>query len=73
MHSKTEQAPSRILRRRQVEDLTGLSRSSIYREIEYGRFPRPVRLTAQSVGWRETDIDQWLESRPTTDEAAVAG
>lgn len=73
MQRTTEHAPSRILRRRQVETLTGLSRSSIYREIEHGRFPRPVRLTAQSVGWREADIVAWLESRQPTGEMAVAG
>ena len=34
----------RLLRRRQVEEVTGMSRSSIYRLMQNGEFPRPVRV-----------------------------
>ena len=37
------------LRRKAVEDLTGLSRSAIYDLMAKGAFPRPVRLTAKAV------------------------
>ena len=52
-----------ILRRRQVEARTGLSRSSIYDFIKAGNFPSPVALGARAVGWVESDIDAWLQSR----------
>lgn len=52
-----------ILRRKQVESRTCLSRSSIYKMMSDGRFPKPVSLGARSVGWIENQIDQWLESR----------
>ena len=39
----------RLLRRREVEELTGLSRASIYRLMRRGRFPRPVRVSATAV------------------------
>lgn len=55
---------SRYIRRTEVEDLTGLSRSTIYRLMDAGQFPRPIRLTQKAVGWKETDIAAWLESRP---------
>ena len=55
----------RLLRRRQVEAITGLARSSIYRQMELGSFPRPVRVGPTAVRWRESDITQWMESRPT--------
>ncbi|MBF9060754.1 AlpA family phage regulatory protein [Rhodobacterales bacterium HKCCSP123] len=53
----------RILRRSEVEDRTGLSRSTIYAWIRHGKFPRPVKLGERIVAWRESDIDRWLESR----------
>ena len=53
-----------ILRLPGVQQRTGLGRSTIYREMAQGRFPRSVQLTLRSVGWRETDIDAWLEARP---------
>ena len=54
----------RLLRRRYVEEITGLSRSSIYRLMLEGEFPRPVRVGPTAVRWRESDITAWLESRP---------
>lgn len=52
-----------ILRRKQVEDRTGLSRSTIYLRVQKGTFPRPVNLGARAVGWLESEIDSWLASR----------
>lgn len=50
----------RILRRAQVEALTGISRSTIYQRIQQGTFPAPVRLGPRAVGWRAGDIDAFL-------------
>lgn len=61
-----------ILRRKQVEIRTGLSRSSIYARIrpnpkrpsEYDpTFPKPVQLGAKAVGWIESEINQWLAAQ----------
>lgn len=46
-----------------VRDVTGLSTTSIYRMMKRGDFPRPVRLGKKAVGWRESDLKKWLESR----------
>lgn len=53
-----------ILRRVQVQARTGLSRSSIYKMMQDGDFPKQRLLGKKMVGWRQVDIDQWLESRP---------
>ena len=53
----------RVMRRPEVEHVTGLSRASLYRLIGKGHFPNPVKLSSNSVGWREADIREWLESR----------
>ena len=54
----------RLLRRREVEELTGLSRASIYRLIRDGRFPAPVRVSDAAVRWKASDITIWIQSRP---------
>ena len=54
----------RLLRRREVEELTGLSRASIYRLMRDDRFPLPVRVSDTAVRWRASDINVWIESRP---------
>ena len=50
----------KLLRRRDVEELTGLSRASVYRLISEGEFPRPVRVSAtgrQVEGQRHRCMD----------------
>ena len=39
----------RLLRRPEVEELTGLSRASIYRWMGSGKFPPPVRVGSIAV------------------------
>lgn len=54
----------KILRLKEVKEITGLSRSTIYLEIAKGKFPKQIQLTgARSVGWHESAIIQWVESR----------
>lgn len=53
-------APDKILRLRTVLERTGLSRSTIYRKIEDGTFPRQVRISEHCCGWRESDIGRWI-------------
>ncbi|WP_071852937.1 helix-turn-helix transcriptional regulator [Burkholderia ubonensis] len=49
-----------ILRRKQVERETGLSRSHLYQRIKDGTFPAPIKLGLKAVGWRAGDIDRFL-------------
>lgn len=39
------------------------SRSWIYCEVNAGRFPKPIRIGARAVVWREVDIAVWLQAR----------
>lgn len=50
-------------RRTEVEEITGLSRSTIYGLMNQGEFPRPIRLTRKAVAWPESVITEWLSSR----------
>jgi prophage regulatory protein len=52
-----------ILRRKQVEARTGLSRSTIYLRIARGEFPAPVSLGARAVGWNSDDVQKWIAER----------
>lgn len=53
----------RLLRRPEVESLTGLSRAGIYQKMAQGQFPRPVRIGRRSVAWPLSVIDEWIEAR----------
>lgn len=60
----------KILRRHEVQDLTGLPRSTLYRMISEGRFPGPVKLSERSVGWDSILVHAWLEQVLAPEQAA---
>jgi len=41
---------------------TGLTRSTLYRKIKEGTFPRQVRISIHGAGWRESAVNQWIEN-----------
>lgn len=49
----------------QVVELTGRSTASIWRDEKAGRFPKRRRIGIRSVGWLSSEIEAWIESRPT--------
>lgn len=53
----------KIIKRVEVEAITGLSRSSIYSKMEDGSFPKSIKLSTRSVGWLEHEVQAWLENR----------
>jgi prophage regulatory protein len=53
-----------ILRLPDVCKVTGLARSTVYRDTARGSFPRPVQLGPGSVGWLESEVQAWIDSRP---------
>ena len=56
----------KFFRRPDVESLTGLSRASIYRLMDDGEFPRPVRVGKRAVAWREADLELWANKLTET-------
>ena len=53
----------RIIRLPEVTNLTGISRSNIYAHIKKGKFPKQINLGARSVGWVESEIQEWIRQR----------
>lgn len=59
----TSPPTDKIIRSKDVQELTGLSRTTIWRLEREGKFPARVPLTASNVGWRLTDLQEWIKSR----------
>jgi len=53
-----------MLRVPQVLERTGVCRASLYNWIREGKFPAPVELGGNSIGWPESEIEAWVASRP---------
>ena len=69
----TEKPKRSFIRMNEVISRTGYGRTSIYRKMEDGDFPKSVKLggppkdpsafDSRAVAWIEDDVDQWIESR----------
>jgi prophage regulatory protein len=53
----------RFIRRREVQRLTGLSRSSLYRLIAEKDFPPAIQLSTNTVAWLESEVNVWILDR----------
>lgn len=42
---------------------TGISRSTLYRMVAAGDFPRPIRLTERASAWSSAAVDAWIASK----------
>jgi prophage regulatory protein len=63
-----------LIRRKDVQAITGLSRSAIYQLIQEGKFPASIRLSARAVAWPQSAIDAWITERiKSSRKAATTG
>ena len=60
---------NRILSLPEVQSVVPYSRSSLWRLEKSGDFPKRIKLTpnGRRVGWKESEIQRWIESRQATD------
>ena len=54
---------TRLIRLPEVQHRVGLGRSTIYRWMAEGKFPKPVQLGGYSVAWAEDEVEHWIASR----------
>jgi prophage regulatory protein len=77
MHLVSETRPpvqrDRLLRLPQVEEVTGLKKSTLYRLMREGRFVRCVQVTPRCTAWPESLVLQWVQDRIKAAAAAPAG
>lgn len=52
-----------LLREKEVCKLISISRTTLWRWHNWGDFPRPIHLGANTVRWRSADVIKWLHKR----------
>ena len=52
----------RILRIGTVLQKTGLTRSTLYRKIQRGEFPKQIKLSERCAGWRQSEVSAWMRN-----------
>lgn len=63
-HSFDGRDNARVLKLKQVAAIVGLAKSSIYRKVKEGTFPKPIKLaSARASGWISTEVYDWIDDQ----------
>ena len=57
------QAPIKVLRAPDTCAIIGLKRAALYRLVQRGQFPKPIKISTKLSGWLDSEVYAWLESR----------
>ncbi len=60
----------KLLNQKQIVDLVGLSRTTIWRLERAGQFPRRLKVSRKAVRWIQAEIVDWINSRPLAGKEA---
>ncbi len=77
MHVVSSTSPATVRKIRRigavpdVEAATSLKKSTLYRLVREGKFPRPIQLTPRRVGWDMEAVEAWIQQR--VDDAQALG
>jgi prophage regulatory protein len=73
LEQKNNKPKNKLIRFPEVMSRTGYGRTSIYRKMEDGSFPKSLKLggppkdpnvfDSRAIAWIENEVDQWIESR----------
>jgi prophage regulatory protein len=73
LDQKNNKPKNKLIRFPEVMSRTGYGRTSIYRKMEDGSFPKSLKLggppkdpnvfDSRAIAWIENEVDQWIESR----------
>lgn len=61
----------RIIRLKEVLQKTGLTRSTLYRKVAARTFPRQIAISTRCMGWRQSDLDDWLRNPLAYEQATI--
>ena len=65
MQTHLPRTPERLIRLPEVRRRVGLGRSTIYRLMDLGAFPKARKLGLRAIAWSEAEVDGWIEGKLT--------
>lgn len=59
---KSEQ-PTRLLRIKEVSEISGLKLSTIWKYVKLQEFPQPFKLSMRVTVWDSNEVDEWVQKQ----------
>jgi prophage regulatory protein len=54
---------NQLYRTKELTELLGISRSTLYNWTLSGHFPKPIKLGSRAIAWSESDVQDWIYSQ----------
>jgi prophage regulatory protein len=67
---KSELKPRDLILEQELLALVPLSRTTIWRQEQRGKFPRRISISDARIAWRRGEIEAWIASREAARERA---
>lgn len=58
----TPTTTDRLIRLKELLEIVPLGRSTVWKLVSEGRFPKPVKLSPRTTAWRESEVMDWMDS-----------
>jgi len=65
---ENQERERRVMRFREVRGTVSLSRSTVWRKVRDGSFPRPIRIGKSAVGWIASEVQDWIAEQAAARE-----
>lgn len=62
---------NKLIKIKQVQEMTLLSRSSIYSLISIGEFPKQFKLSERASAWVEEEVLDWVDAKISARDVSV--
>lgn len=71
-NTHTNPVTERFIRLPEVQQISGMGKTSIYAAINAGRFPAQYKITGKNSAWRLSEVMAWMDSfQPQRNGGAV--
>ena len=58
----------KVIKQPELINMLGISRGTLFNMRNNGEIPQPRKISTRCIGWLQSDINEWLKSRPFIDQ-----
>jgi len=69
MNEESQKLVTNFYRMQRLQKVLDVSKSSIWKWVRLGKFPKPVKLSENITAWRASEVEEWAQSKIAKSES----